>query len=117
MATNTGKRLEGAIAIVTGGAQGFGKAIVETFVAHGANVVVMDLSFKEDGAPMPINGSKEGGAVQLKANVTSREDWQKAVGRPDLWTQRHECSCSCSHPSAHLTRSSCVIHRSEVRRL
>jgi len=35
--------LEGEIAIVTGGARGIGKAVVEVFVAHGASVVFCDL--------------------------------------------------------------------------
>src|SRR6478672_4588694 len=35
--------LEGEIAIVTGGARGIGKAVVEVFVANGASVVFCDL--------------------------------------------------------------------------
>src|SRR5690349_2534416 len=35
--------LEGEVAIVTGGARGIGKAVVEVFVAHGASVVFCDL--------------------------------------------------------------------------
>ena len=35
--------LDGEVAIVTGGARGIGKAVVEVFVAHGARVVFCDL--------------------------------------------------------------------------
>lgn len=73
------RRLEGAIAIVTGGAQGFGKTIVETFIEHGARIVVMDLSFSQDG-PMDIKGASPNTAIQLKANVCDLGDWKRAVG-------------------------------------
>ncbi|XP_004959906.2 sex determination protein tasselseed-2 [Setaria italica] len=36
-------RLEGKVAIVTGGARGIGEAIVRTFVQHGARVVIADI--------------------------------------------------------------------------
>ncbi|OVA17225.1 Short-chain dehydrogenase/reductase SDR [Macleaya cordata] len=36
-------RLQGKVAIVTGGAKGIGEAIVRVFVSHGANVVIADI--------------------------------------------------------------------------
>src|SRR3954465_516296 len=43
--------LEGEVAIVTGGARGIGRAVVEVFVAHGASVVFCDLD-PELGRPV-----------------------------------------------------------------
>jgi len=43
--------LEGEVAIVTGGARGIGRAVVEVFVAHGASVVFCDLD-PELGRPI-----------------------------------------------------------------
>ena len=36
--------LKNRVAVVTGGAQGFGLAITERFIASGASVVIWDLS-------------------------------------------------------------------------
>ena len=38
-------RLNNKTAIVTGGASGFGKGIVEKFVKEGANVVIADINY------------------------------------------------------------------------
>jgi len=53
------KQLEGKIAIVTGGAQGFGEGIVRLYVAEGARVVVADLDVRRGQAL----------AAELGANV------------------------------------------------
>lgn len=63
-------RLEGKVAIVTGGASGFGAGIVRKFIAEGAKVMIADLNI--DAAP-------ELGAEALKTDVSSDADVQALV--------------------------------------
>jgi NAD(P)-dependent dehydrogenase (short-subunit alcohol dehydrogenase family) len=57
-------RLEGKVAVVTGGAQGIGRAIADGLEADGATVVVADLNPPPDG---------------IQADVSSEEDVQRMV--------------------------------------
>ncbi|KAI1485923.1 3-oxoacyl-reductase [Biscogniauxia mediterranea] len=79
-------RLEGKVAIVTGGASGFGRGIATKFVEEGARVIIADLS-EEAGQGV----AKELGCRFAKADVTKREDWERllkeavdALGRLDI---------------------------------
>jgi len=76
-------RLEGKIAVVTGGASGMGKAISERFVAEGARVVLADISGKEDEVAAEINKAAGAGANDLRAVAihtdVSNEDQIKAM--------------------------------------
>lgn len=66
--------LKDKTAIVTGGARGIGKAIIETFVEHGANVVVSDIDLegaKQTAEEMIQKGVK---AIATQTDVSSSED-------------------------------------------
>jgi NAD(P)-dependent dehydrogenase (short-subunit alcohol dehydrogenase family) len=65
-------RLQGKVAIVTGGASGFGKGIVHKFIAEGASVLIADLSSDAGNALVSELGPS---AHFLRADVTSRDDW------------------------------------------
>ncbi|KAI1499264.1 3-oxoacyl-reductase [Biscogniauxia marginata] len=67
-------RLEGKVAIVTGGASGFGQGIATKFVEEGARVIIADLS-EEAGQGV----ANELGCSFAAADVTKREDWERLL--------------------------------------
>lgn len=78
-ATST-KRLEGKVAIVTGGSRGIGAAIAKRLGAEGATVVVNYVNSK-DAAAKVVDAIKETGAKALavQANVTKQDDSKRLV--------------------------------------
>jgi 3-oxoacyl-[acyl-carrier protein] reductase len=70
-------RLEGKVAIVTGGASGFGAGIVKEFATEGAKSVVVDLN--GEGAEAV---AREAGpdTIAILGDVTRRSDIEAAVG-------------------------------------
>jgi 3alpha(or 20beta)-hydroxysteroid dehydrogenase len=69
-------RLEGKVAIVTGGARGMGAATVRLFVEHGAKVVIGDV-LDEAGAALAAELGDR--AVFVHQDVSSEDDWAAAV--------------------------------------
>lgn len=68
-------RLKNKVAIVTGGASGFGAAIARHFVDEGAKVVILDLN--GEGAARVAGNT--GQAVAVTGDVTKRADIGRAV--------------------------------------
>jgi 2-dehydro-3-deoxy-L-rhamnonate dehydrogenase (NAD+) len=81
--------LNGRCAIVTGGAQGFGRAIAERFVASGARVAIWD-----NDQPLAEKTAREIGeaVIAFKVDVTdlaavekTRDETLKALGKIDIF--------------------------------
>ena len=70
------KRLEGKVALVTGGAQGIGKAIAILFVQEGATVIISDINDSVGSMVAKEIGEK---AIYLHLDVSQEDDWEKVV--------------------------------------
>jgi cyclopentanol dehydrogenase len=72
-------RLDGKVALISGGARGQGAAEAETFAREGARVVFGDVR-DNDGEKVEAAIRASGGeAVYVHLDVTSEADWQQAV--------------------------------------
>ena len=74
-------RLDGKVAIVTGGVQGLGGAHTEALISHGANVVIADIRDDEGVALVGRINAREGGRRAHYVHLDVREllQWQGAV--------------------------------------
>ena len=68
-------RLDGKVAIVTGGAQGIGHAVASLFAAEGATVVAADIKDPVAGYPREIE--------TIRLDVSDVDQWRKAVSYID----------------------------------
>lgn len=62
-------RLENKVALITGGNQGIGRAVVDLFVKEGAKVIVGDMAEPKEKFGANIEG--------MRLDVTKESDWEK----------------------------------------
>jgi 3alpha(or 20beta)-hydroxysteroid dehydrogenase len=70
-------RLDGKVAIITGGARGQGEAEVRRFVGEGAKVVFGDVL---DDLGHKVAADLGGDAVYVHHDVTREDEWERVVG-------------------------------------
>jgi NAD(P)-dependent dehydrogenase (short-subunit alcohol dehydrogenase family) len=74
-------RVEGKVALVTGGASGIGRGCAETLAAEGAAVVITDLQ-DDKGAEVAAAIAKAGGKAEyLRHDVTDEAAWEAIIGQ------------------------------------
>lgn len=74
-------RVSGKVALVTGGGQGIGQAIVKRLHADGFKVAIVDLNIEAAEKVAAEMGGKAGHAIAIQANVADRDSVFSAVER------------------------------------
>ena len=72
-------RLEGKVALITGGARGQGEAEARLFAQEGAKVVMADILDVEGAKLAAEIGELGGDALFVHLDVTNEHDWQNAI--------------------------------------
>lgn len=73
-------RLDGKVALVSGGASGIGAAHARVFAAEGAKLVAGDLQEDKGRAVVEAVNANGGEAVFVHLDVARQADWERAVG-------------------------------------
>ena len=72
-------RLEGKVALISGGARGMGATEARLFASEGARVILGDI-LEEHGQQVQAEVAESGGeAVFVRLDVTVESDWRRAV--------------------------------------
>ena len=72
-------RLEGKVAVITGGASGIGAGTVERFIAEGARCVIADIQVDAGAAFAQKFGNK---AIFVKSDVANENEVEAVVAAP-----------------------------------
>lgn len=80
-------RLQGKVALISGGARGIGAAIARLFASEGAKVCIGDILQEDGNKTVQEILSKGYPALFVKLDVTQPDDWARAVSQTlaQLW--------------------------------
>jgi NAD(P)-dependent dehydrogenase (short-subunit alcohol dehydrogenase family) len=73
------KRLEGKVALISGGATGMGGASSHLFAAEGAKIIIVDINLEEANRTVAEIKRSGGDAIAIKCDVSSAADVNAAV--------------------------------------
>ena len=73
--------LKNKTAIITGGAQGIGKAIVKEFLKNGCKVYVLDMKFPDEAAYLADVAGTAETCIPVIGNITNPEEISEAVNK------------------------------------
>jgi Dehydrogenases with different specificities (related to short-chain alcohol dehydrogenases) len=90
-ATKQNFRLDGKVAVVTGGGSGIGRAIAKRFAASGAAVRILDLNLKDAEETVQHVAKNSGQATAFACDVTDQSK-VKEVFSQDLCARKGENS-------------------------
>lgn len=77
-------RVEGKIALITGGAQGLGEAAARMLAREGARVALTDINLAgAEKVAASLNEKRKGTAIAIKHDVTSESDWANALAQTE----------------------------------
>lgn len=74
-----GQRMTGKVALITGGAQGIGRAICDRFAAEGATVGVLDIKAENAENAAQAIRDQGGQALAFAGNVAERSTFENAI--------------------------------------
>ena len=74
-----GKRLEGKVAMITGGASGIGAASARLFSEHGAGVAIADVNDNLGRQVADEISAGGGSALYTRLDTTSEDEWREAM--------------------------------------
>lgn len=77
-------RVEGKIALITGGAQGLGEAAARMLAREGARVAITDVNIAgAEKVAASLNEQCKDSAIAIKHDVTSESDWTNALAQTE----------------------------------